>query len=248
MSREPDPAVLYPDVAAHGSLAAALRSEAAAQGMSLPLAVTSSDPLRHATITSVVRHRHSSYVAAWHHERNWTFWGSSNNRLMICGSTKDIRELPQVIRGWAEGAGLDEIRRTATFDLLTGRFEVPDNNPADVIASEWQWLLKDADRADWPQYQALIESAHAEPKLRRLYPYTSHWALGFTEKPDVPYSTPSFVSIGSPWGTGDYTLREWWNGPDLHHAATAAEAIAIAVDRIPADLLRTSSEQPARDS
>ncbi|MFE3761032.1 DUF6193 family natural product biosynthesis protein [Streptomyces sp. NPDC059104] len=247
MSREPDPAVLYPDVAAHGSLAAALQATAAEQGVSLPLAVTPSDPLRHATITSVVPHRHSSYIAAWHHERNWTIWGSSNDRLMISGNTKDIRELSQVIRGWAEGASLDEIRQAATFDLLTGRFEVPDNNPADVIASEWQWLLKDADAADWPQYQALIESAHAEPKLRRLYPFTSHWALSFSHTPDYPFS-PSFVSIDSPRGTGEYTIREWSNGSALHHVTTAAEAIAIAVGRIPADLLQTSSENPAQDS
>ncbi|WP_420082142.1 hypothetical protein ACN6AT_34645 [Streptomyces sp. JL4002] len=45
-----------------------------------------------------------------------------------------------MIHAWAEGAGLDDIGQAATFDLLTGRFEVPDNNPADVIASEWQWL------------------------------------------------------------------------------------------------------------
>ncbi|KAB2388655.1 DUF6193 family natural product biosynthesis protein [Actinomadura montaniterrae] len=236
MSHEPDPAILYPDVAAHGSLAAALQSAAADQGMSLPLAVTPSDPLRHATITSVVPYRHSSYVAAWHHEQRWGIWGSSNGRLMICGNTNDLRELPRVIHGWAEGAGLDEIGQAAPFDLLVGRFEVPDNNPADVIASEWQWHLKDAVDAGWPQYQALVETAFAEPKLRRLFPFTSHWALGFSTTPDDLFSPP-FVSIDSPWGTGDYTIREWWNGPALHHVATPAEAIAIAVNRIPADLL-----------
>ncbi|WP_433381407.1 DUF6193 family natural product biosynthesis protein [Streptosporangium sp. CA-115845] len=166
---------------------------------------------------------------------------------MICGNTKDLRELPQVIRGWAEGAGLDEIGQAAPFDLLTGRFEVPDNNVTDVIASEWQWLLKDADDADWPQYQALIESAHAEPKLRRLYPFTSHWALSFSDTPHYPFS-PAFVSIESPRGTGDYTIKEWRNSPVLHHVTTAAEAIAIAIDRIPADLLQTPSEGPAQDS
>ncbi len=248
MCREPDPAVLYPDVAVHGSLAAALQAEAAAQGMSLPLTVTSSDPLRHARITSVVPHRSSSFVTAWWHERKWSFSGSSNDRLMISGSTNDIRVLPRVIRGWAEGASLDEISKTATFDLLTGRFEVPDNNPADVIASEWQCLLKDAGDADWPQYRALIESAHAEPKLRRLYPYTSHWALGFAEKPEGPNFTPPFVSISSPRGTGNYTIRERSNGPALHYVATASEAIAIAVDRIPAELLQTTSEHLAQDT
>jgi hypothetical protein len=236
MSHEPDPAVLYPDVAAHGSLAEALQAAAADQGLSLPLAVTASDPLRHAKITSVVPHRHSSYVTAWNHERKWAIWGSSNDRLMICGSTKNMVELPEAIRGWAEGASLEEIGQAAPFDLLTGPFEVPDNNPADVIASERQWKLKDARDANWPQYQALIEAAHAEPMLRSLYPFTSHWALGFSNTPDYPFSPP-FVSIDSPRGTGDYTIREWWNGPALTHVATPAEAIAIAVARIPADLL-----------
>ncbi|MFJ7777324.1 DUF6193 family natural product biosynthesis protein [Streptomyces yangpuensis] len=243
MSREPDPSVLYPDVAAHGSLAAALQAAAADQGMSLPLAVTPSDPLRHATFTSVLPHRHSSYVTAWQHERKWTIWGSSNDRLMVCGSTGDMRDLPRPIRGWAEGAGLDEIGQAAPFDLLTGHFEVPDNNPADVIASQWQWLLKDARDADWPQYRALVESAHAVPEFRRLHPFTSHWALSFSDTPHPPFSPP-FVSIHSPRGTGDYTIREWWNGPALHQVATAAEAIAVAVGRIPADLLRTSSGNP----
>lgn len=237
MSREPDPTALYSDVAAHGSLAAALQALAVDQGLSLPLAVTPYDPLRHATITGVVPHRHSSYVTAWNYERRWSLWGSSNNMLMLCGSTQDLRELPQVIRGWAEGAGLDEIGRAASFDLLTGRFEVPDNNPADVIASEWQWLLKGAVDANWPQYRALIEAAHAEPKLRKLYPCTSHWALGFAAAPDLPFDTPSFVSIDSPQDSGRYTIREWWNGPALHEVTTAAGAIAIAADRIPVDLL-----------
>ncbi|RSM95297.1 hypothetical protein DMB42_50195 [Nonomuraea sp. WAC 01424] len=244
MSCEPDPAVLYPDVAAHGSLAAALLAAAAGQGLSLPLAVTPSDPLRHATIASLIPHRHSSYVTAWHHERRWTIWGSSNNRLMICGATEDLRELPQVIRGWAEGASLEEIGQAALFDVLTGRFEVPDNNPVDIIASEWQWMLKDARDADWPEYQALIEAAYAEPRLRRLYPYTSHWALGFSSTPDYPFSRP-FVWIDAPRGAGGYTISEGRNDPDPMQIPTPAEAIAIAVDRIPADLQQTSLENPA---
>ncbi|MEU8362613.1 DUF6193 family natural product biosynthesis protein [Nonomuraea sp. NPDC048882] len=247
MSHEPDPAVLYPDVAAHGSLAAALHAAAADQGLFLPLAVTSSDPLRHATIAGVVPHRHSSYVTAWHHERRWTIWGSSNGRLMICGDTEDMRELPEVIRGWAEGAGLDEIDQAAPFDLLTGRFEVPDNNPAAVIASEWQYLLKHSRDADWPAYRALIEAAYAEPALRRLHPYTSHWTLGFSSTPDYPFSRP-FAWIDAPRGAGGYTIRGERDDSDPMQIPTPAEAVSIAVGRIPADLLQTSLEDPAQDS
>ncbi|WP_338692665.1 DUF6193 family natural product biosynthesis protein [Streptomyces sp. Q6] len=236
MSSEPVPADLYPDVAAHGSLAAALQAVAADQGLSLPLTVTPSDPLRHATITSVVPHRHSAYVAAWHHARNWGIRGSSNNRLMICGNTKDLRELPSVIHGWAEGASLDDIGLAAPFDVLTGRFEVPDDNPSGVIASQWQWLLKTAGDADWPQYQALIEAAYAQPRLRSLYPFTSHWALSFSSIPHSPFSPP-FVSIDSPRGTDAYTIREWWHKPVLCQVATPAEAVDVAVARIPDDLV-----------
>lgn len=162
---------------------------------------------------------------------------------MTCPPAVTVSSLPAGLSGQVNAV----FPADQDMGCLTGRFEVPDNNPADVIASEWQWLLKDADRADWPQYLALIESAHAEPKLRRLCPFTSHWALSFSDTPDYPFS-PSFVSIASPRGTGDYTIREWWNGPALHHVTTAAEAIAIAVGRIPADLLQTSSENPAQDS
>ncbi|MFG2004839.1 DUF6193 family natural product biosynthesis protein [Spirillospora sp. NPDC048911] len=233
-------------MAAHGSLAAALQAAAADYGLSLLLEITPSDPLRHATIASVVPHRDSAYVSAWHHERAWTIWGSSNRKLMICGSTKDLRELPDVIRGWVEGASLEEIGQAATFDLLTGRLEVPDNNLTDVIESEWQYLLKEARDRDWPEYQTLIEAAYAEPKLRRLYPFTSHWTLGFSTTP-YPFS-PEFVGVSSPSGEGGYTIRDRANGIALTQVTTHTEAIAVAVDRISAGLLQQPPEVPAQDS
>ncbi|WP_353963477.1 DUF6193 family natural product biosynthesis protein [Streptomyces erythrochromogenes] len=71
------------------------------------------------------------------------------------------------------------------------------------------------------------------------WPYSGTQSPAPGSTPDVPFSPP-FVSIHAPRGTGDYTIREWWNGPALHHVTTAAEAVAIAVGRIPADLLPTS--------
>jgi hypothetical protein len=162
--------------------------------------------------------------------------GPIPSRTLISGVTHDLRQLPAVVLGWAEGASLDQIAEAAPFEVLTGRFEVPDNNHSDIIESEWQWMLKDARFADWPQYQALINAAYAQPRLRRLYPFTSHWSLSFSATPDYPF-TPSFVSIDSPRGEGDYTIREWWNGPALTQVSTPAEAIVIAVGHIPADLL-----------
>ncbi|MEU5879392.1 DUF6193 family natural product biosynthesis protein [Spirillospora sp. NPDC047279] len=233
MRQEPDPAVLYPDVVALGSLAAALQAAAADQGLDLGLIATPSDPLRHATAPSTAPHREPLIVTAWRHERRWSVWGSANNGPLVQGRTDDLCEIPAVIHGWAEGSGLGEIERAVPFEILTGRDEVPDDDPADVIAAEWRWMLKDARDTRWPEYQALIEAAYAEPRLRRLYPYASHWSLGFAADPNLPFSTPSFVSLESPRGGGDYTVKEWWGGSVLSRVTTPAEAVSIAVDRIP---------------
>ncbi|MBL6280299.1 hypothetical protein JMF97_29475 [Micromonospora fiedleri] len=231
-------------MAAYGSLAAALHVVAADQGMSLTMVVTPSDPLRHATISSVLPHRETLFVSAWHFEPRWRIQGSANNGILISGTTPDLRQLPAVVLGWAEGAALDDIAQAAPFDILTGRFEVPDGNPADVIASEWQWLLKDAKESGWPEYEALIKAAHAEPKLRKLYPYTSHWALSFSATP-YPF-TPSFATLLASQG-GAYTVKEWWNGPPLAQVATPAEAISMATDRLPEHLASASRTERNND-
>jgi hypothetical protein len=233
MREEPDPAVLYPDVAERESLAATLQAMAADQDLSLSMVATDSDPLRHATAPSIVPHREALFVAAWHFERRWWVSGSANNGMLVSGVTDDLSHVPAVVHAWAEGATLSEIDQAASFDLLTGRSEVPDDNLAGVIGAEWQFMLKDAQRSDWPEYQTLIEAAYAEPKLRRLYPYTSHWALSFSA---IPYPfTSSFVSLAASRG-GDYTIRESWSGPALAQVPTPAQAIAIAVDRLPEGL------------
>lgn len=242
MRPEPDPAVLYPDVAAHGSLAVALQASAAEQGIPLVMRANPSDPLRHATAADVVAHRAAPYVTAWNFERKWSVWGLSRNRIVIYGETTDLHHLPKVVAGWAHGADLAEIAEAASFDALTGRFEVPDGNPADVIASEWQWMLEEARLADRPEYRALIEAAHAEARLRGLFPYTSHWALGFDAAPS-PTSFPSFVSVGSPLKNDHcYTIRRSWDGPVLARVRTPEEAASIAVTRNPADFPQPTAD------
>jgi hypothetical protein len=52
-----DPAALYPDIAAEGSVGAALHATAVKQGLSVPVTVSEPDPLRHAAVVSTVPHR-----------------------------------------------------------------------------------------------------------------------------------------------------------------------------------------------
>lgn len=78
----------------------------------------------------------------------------------------------------------------------------------------------------------LLEAAYREPLLRQLFPWTGMWELHFsrcTEHPwswDIPYILPA---------AGD---TYWVGGPHrdqaVGRAATAEEAVAMVVRRLPA--------------
>ncbi|MEV5122086.1 DUF6193 family natural product biosynthesis protein [Streptomyces decoyicus] len=74
-------------------------------------------------------------------------------------------------------------------------------------------------------YQALIEAAHAEPALRALYPFTSHWALRFstTTRPRLTIVGPC-LTVGS---DGMYGVGRGFITPDLGRFSTAHEAVEL---------------------
>lgn len=158
---------------------------------------------------------------------------------MIDGSTDDLEEIARAAHGWHTGAALDEIQRVAPFVHLTGRFEVPDHNPVRLTAGEWEHLRTEARELekDWaPAYHALIEAAYAEPALRRLYPFTSHWALRFATSP----SRQNLDIVGpivATQSTGRYSVRaNIATDETLAETASAADAIAAAMRFVATDI------------
>ncbi|WP_367318718.1 DUF6193 family natural product biosynthesis protein [Streptomyces sp. HUAS ZL42] len=136
-----------------------------------------------------------------------------------------------------DGAALNDIRRAAPFVHLTGRFEVPDDDPARLTESEWQSMRQEAGELEytWQEtYQALIEAAHAEPALRALYPFTSHWALRFstTTRPRLTVVGPCLTANSD----GTYGVGTGIISQDLGRFATAQEAVALAVAQLPSGL------------
>ncbi|MET8474120.1 DUF6193 family natural product biosynthesis protein [Streptomyces sp. NPDC006422] len=95
-----------------------------------------------------------------------------------------------------------------------------------VVEAGWQ-----AVRDDGRVRTELLEAAYGEPLLRQLFPWTGMGELHFsrcTEQRwtwDIPYIGPGVE--GSYWVLGP--LRSEWVG----QVATAQEAIATVVDRLP---------------
>ncbi|MFH8656168.1 DUF6193 family natural product biosynthesis protein [Streptomyces afghaniensis] len=239
MATPPDPAVLYPDVAARGSLAAALRAEAGGCPGAVPVTSADSAPLLHATVAGTLPYREPLRISAWTHERRWSVRGADRFQglPLVDGRTDDLAEVARAARAWHAGAALEDIRRAAPFVHLSGRFEVPDNDPVRLTESEWQGMLQEASELEyaWQEaYQALIEAAYAEPALRALYPFTSHWALRFstTTRPGLTFTGPC-LTAGS---DGMYGVGRGFVTPDLGLFTTAREAVALAVRRLPTGL------------
>ncbi|GLF95315.1 DUF6193 family natural product biosynthesis protein [Streptomyces yaizuensis] len=238
MPTSPDPAALYPEIAAFGSLAAALR--AAAEGCLGAVPVTSPDsgPLIAATVASTVPHREPLRISAYRYERRWSIRGTEpfQRMALVDGDTDDLAEVARAARAWHDGTALDDIRRAAPFTHLTGRYEIPDHDPVRLVASEWRHLRQEAGELDYswqPAYRALIEAAYTEPALRALYPFTSHWSLRFSTA-----TRPSLAIVGpclTAYGEGTYGVASLMAGePDRF--ATAREAVAAAVRRLPPGL------------
>ncbi|MGP4087830.1 DUF6193 family natural product biosynthesis protein [Streptomyces sp. KR55] len=239
MPTPPDPAVLYSDVAACGSLATALRAEAEGCLGAVPVTSSDSAPLLHAAVASTLPHREPLQISAWSHERRWAIWGAEpfQSMLLIDGRTDDLAEVARAARAWHDGAALNDIRRAAPFVHLTGRFEVPDLDPARLTESEWQSMHQEARELEyvWHEtYQALIEAAYAEPALRALYPFTSHRALRFstTTRPRLTVVGPCLAANSD----GTYGVGRGIVDQDLDLFTTAHEAVALAVRQLPLGL------------
>ncbi|MFD8596744.1 DUF6193 family natural product biosynthesis protein [Kitasatospora sp. NPDC059646] len=110
-------------------------------------------------------------------------------------------------------------------------------DPARLTASAWQHLRDEAAGLDHPwaaTHRQLVEAAHAEPELRALFPFTSHWALRFSTT-----TGPATAAVGpvlSAGTDGTFGVGTGLGAPDLGCYPTAREAVAHAVRELPPGL------------
>lgn len=234
MATAAEQAAFYPDVLAQGSLAAVLEAVAAEDGIDVPVMASQSNPLYDATVASRAARRKSLTISTYTWKRWWSIRGEEafQSLALIEGDSDDLTQIVRAAQAWHDGTALTEIRRAAPFVHLTGRFEVTDNDPAQLTESEWQHLRTWAAEADWPEFHALIEAAYGEPALRALYPFTSHWTLRFSTS-IRPRLTDLALFLDA-HHDNRYTLSGTLiEGPVLVEAATAEEIASAAVRRLP---------------
>ncbi|MFD8913309.1 DUF6193 family natural product biosynthesis protein [Streptomyces sp. NPDC059575] len=240
---KPDP---YPGLAAAGDFVAALEREAARLGLDLTARPNAAAPHTSAYIPSVIAERDPLGVHIIGSEsRLFRVEGGSQGISLVSGWTSDLPDVVRAGAAWSRGASLREMRAEAPFLSYDELAEAHECGPAAVVESQWRAMRRQAAKApDFPEFAALVEAAHAEPRLRQLYVFSSHWTLGFSSCTGCPFRGE--IAIVPPVGAL-YRVRRRPMSENLGEAATAEEAVALAVSHLRADLGPAISGTARRD-
>lgn len=91
-----------------------------------------------------------------------------------------------------------------------------------------------AQAPDFPEFGDLVEAAHAGPRLRALYVFSSHWTLGFSSCTGYPFRIQ--VAIAPGHDGSPYRVMKHPQAACIGEAATAEEAVTFAISQLPASL------------
>ncbi|MFJ6576209.1 DUF6193 family natural product biosynthesis protein [Streptomyces sp. NPDC091368] len=100
---------------------------------------------------------------------------------------------------------------------------------------KWQWCHAvhqiNAPGLPYPGIVPLLEAAAAQPRLRRLYPFTSHFALFFSSSTSYPWT----VQAGSiePLRNGRFKVRRRNPVAVIGEVDTPEEAVSLVLELLP---------------
>ncbi|WP_145911676.1 DUF6193 family natural product biosynthesis protein [Kitasatospora viridis] len=97
----------------------------------------------------------------------------------------------------------------------------------------WQWHHETHRARPFPALLPLWEAAAAQPRLRRLYPFTSHYTLRFSSTTTFPW-TPQ-AGLIEPLHNGRFTVRSCHPSAVVGEVGNAEDAVALLLDLLPAD-------------
>jgi hypothetical protein len=212
-------AALYPDVIELGGLPSALRTLAGRRGVDLGdvSAAPGYGPFDAARLNS---DRGGIGVVLSPDERRFTVQMSGGGHPWAYGSTDDLTTVVEVAGAWRAGATLRELGARFPFmqyDRMAQAYE-----EGDQVAARWDHLLHDP---DLDTVRPVLRAAHADARLRELFPSVSHLTL--VRLVDSVEAAGGEVRIRrSPRGT--YLVDASWDETP-RDTGTTEEAVAAAV-------------------
>jgi len=230
---------LYPDLVAAGGLRPALAK--AATDLGVDVGELQGDEAGAGTDTGAgaasgpAAHRQPLAVHLGAEERWFMVSGWSRGVELIRGRTQDLHEVARAAAAWRSGASLHELHELCPFVTFGELAQAHERGPADAVAVKWR-LLRESMRAGLPlpAVRDLVEAAYAEPKLRQLYPFTSHRSLHFTTCTGYPFTW--VVPFVDPLQDGRFRVCGPSRRAVIGEADSAGEAIALVVRHLPADI------------
>ncbi|WP_326650375.1 MULTISPECIES: DUF6193 family natural product biosynthesis protein [unclassified Streptomyces] len=225
----PVDATHYQDVAAAGGLVAALGKAADEQGFAIgPIA-----PPGHL----------DELIRAWAVTNRGTFLVSADSttkrvfRISIwapgvelgSGACGNLNDVAAAVHGWSSGKPVQEMVETWPFIEFEPLAEAHLSGHA--VATAWRLMLEKHPRVQLADAE-LTAAAHAQPRLRQLFPIASHGWFHFSRCTRDPFSNdlPMVGPVDGGWrvyGADAGTIGD---------VATAAEAAALVVAHLPHDI------------
>jgi hypothetical protein len=206
----------YPDVSAAGDLRSALQDTFDSSGILLHAEHVESPGwvTTHAVVRADDR---EVYIHMLSGDRAFglDFW--TPGFRMADGLTASLREAASAISMFLAGSRLRDLSATWPYVRFGPIAEAFESNEAEAITVRWRQLLAPppARARHLHNLHAFLVAASDEPRLRALYPFTSHLDLGFRQS--VPHMQSQALAWVRPFGEDRYLIA----GPDRRQLYTA---------------------------
>ncbi|MGW3415006.1 DUF6193 family natural product biosynthesis protein [Streptomyces sp. NPDC000888] len=222
----------YPDLVEAGGLAAALERSAADLRIPLVFVPGRKGIPDSVGIAATAPGRLPLLVFPRADARGFRLIGRAGEVDIVTGEAPELRDVVEAAAAWGAGTTVPRMRETLPFLLFDPIAEAHEHGPAAAVAAQWDRLKElAADTPNFPEFGLLVEAAHAEPRLRRLFPFTSHWTVAFSSCTGRPYRDE--VAISPQYGGGRYIVLRHPNTGMLGEAPTVEEAVALALAHLP---------------
>ncbi|MFF5305472.1 DUF6193 family natural product biosynthesis protein [Streptomyces sp. NPDC013161] len=221
----------YADVIEAGGLANAL--EQTATGLDIPLVLVPgrkeiADSVGIATTTPG---RQPLTVFLRTDIRGFQVSGRSGEVEIVRGETGELGDIVRAGAAWAAGTPVPLMRDTQAFLLFDELAEAHERGPEAAVAARWDQLREQAAGApDFGEFGRLVEVAYEEPRLRQLFPFTSHWTVAFSSCTGRPYRDEIAIA---PQPGRPYIVLQHANAGMIAEVPTAEEAVALALAHLP---------------